>query len=261
MVNCDYAIVQQVGITSFDGTVVSFQTRSSADMLEEFTTNVSDVLRVPPLQAPDPVPLQPSAVGNLYLSRTGWATTSKAKNTIYGAGNQDAVLFKWPQCAPFRTIEPATIKPTSLVVTGKNLATGDVFTQDLLKLQGAQQLVWNQAAPLSIASGGGMLKIWPTKITIVADSGTLDNLLDIDYADFVQTFGWSNPGAAITIRLADAGFAAFGMIPQAVHAIANNHNVAYKGPIMTKWAKGGTLAKKVTDANTAAVLSKAQGNV
>src|SRR5215813_8843335 len=122
---CNFAIVQAT-IEKMDDTTVTFTTRSTdasgdpdLNALRVFTVPLGEVYMDPIEGAPAPVPMKPGATGNLYLSRTGWDTTTPDGFAIYGRKN---AVFKFPTCAaPFGALITAELRvvPTSILVRGR----------------------------------------------------------------------------------------------------------------------------------------------
>ena len=108
---CNYAMVPQVTIESVNAQSVSVWTRSDSKtgdpnerLRRLFTVAVKEVWTAPIPGQPEPVAMKPGATGPLFLSRTGWQTTTPDGYHILGAGT-DAVSFKLPEClaaAPFQ---------------------------------------------------------------------------------------------------------------------------------------------------------------
>jgi hypothetical protein len=259
-VPCPFAIVQQVGITKFQGGVVSFQTRTQNNKLGDFTATTDQILASPPTGAPTPVAWTPGAVGNLYLHDAGWqAAQNNPQGGLYGYNVPGAVLFKWPQCAPFRGIEPLDVLPTSIQLTDETGKVWDLLGADVAP---AQQIVWNAAGKVNIVlKTGEVTQVWPTKIAIsgspkafpaIKGGGPVD-VLDIEHADFLQTLSWQTPNAPVTLRLNERGFEAFKIVQSAIHQFAAGANVTYPGALVDDLAgRGASLdpahAKALDDA-------------
>jgi hypothetical protein len=248
---CLYAMLQQVEIDEVTPDKISFFTRSSLETRERFTVQAKDVWAVPPAQTPKAVKLQKGAVGNLYMTRAGWAAKAANGATIYEAGNDEVVLFKWPQCKPYRTIEDLDVVPSSIVVTGAAKNGQQKIKMDLLKdefVAPHQSLVWNGAQEILIAlSDTGVKKyetdtlaVWPTSIKVTgkpaapAIEGTVD-ILDAEYSDFIQTLAWKQVNAPVTLRLAVGGFNAFDAPPNALRYVALGYTTAYPMEIVQEW--------------------------
>jgi hypothetical protein len=237
--HCPYAIVQQVSITSFQGTQIKFQTRTQKNALAEYTASTDQVLASPPTGAPTPVPWTPGAVGNLYLNRTAWdAAEANPNGGLYAYNIPGAVLFKYPQCAPFRGIEPLDVVPTSIEVTDAGGKVYDLLGPDVAP---TQQIAWNAATNIGIKLKTGEVKqIWPVKITVSGSPKAFPNIrgggpvdiLDIEHGDFLQTLSWQNPKDPVTLRLNERGFEAFKIVQSAIHQFAAGANVTYPGALV-----------------------------
>src|ERR1700744_373466 len=111
--HCPFAVVQQVAITKFDDKTLWFQSRTQTNQLGDYSATTDQILASPPTGSPTPVSWTPGSVGNLYLSREAWdSANTNPKGGLYAYNVPGAVLFKYPQCAPFRGIEPLDILPT-----------------------------------------------------------------------------------------------------------------------------------------------------
>jgi hypothetical protein len=233
-------MVQQVTIESVDSQTVSFWTRSDSKtgdpnerLRRLFTVPLTEVWTAPIPGQPPAVELKPGASGPLYLSRTGWQTTTPDGFQISGAGT-DAVSFKFPEClgpGPFQ--DSLRVIPRELIVTGYPEGKQELFQIDLLGPEAAeaQDLEWNGAEYLEIrlapaaangAPGGkprAVLKVWPTQIVVTgaakstpAVAGQVD-LLDGELAGHVQRIQYDSRGTEISLVLTQDGFGAFHVIP------------------------------------------------
>jgi hypothetical protein len=237
--HCPFAVVQQVAITSFDEKTLSFQSRTQTNQLGDFTATTDQILASPPTGAPTPVAWMAGAVGNLYLHRNGWQNAqNNPKGGLYGYNVPGAVLFKFPTCAPFRGIEPLDVVPTMIQVTGDDGQTYDLLGADVAP---AQQITWNAAGKIRIALKTGEVKqVWPTKIAISGSPKAFPNIkgggpvdvLDIEHADFLQSFSWQNPKDPVTLRLNERGFEAFKIVQSAIHQFAAGATVTYPGALV-----------------------------
>jgi hypothetical protein len=238
---CKFAIVQAT-IESVDDTTVTFMTRSTdasgnpdLTLRQAFTVPLSEIYTKPMDGAPPPVPLTPGATGNLYLSRTGWETTTADGFAIYGV--KEAV-FKYPVCAALPTAMATELRvvPTSIVLRGHIEGQGAVVELELLGPEAApsQKLAWNGADLVEVRltpRGAQRLgldpqaltaRVWPLRLTVkgcpVFDSslsGEVD-ALDSELARTVQLIEFAEPGAPVTLWLTQDGVNAFHVTPQIV---------------------------------------------
>lgn len=236
---CTHAMVPQVTIESVDAQNVSFWTRSDSktgDPNERrrrlFTVAVADVWTAPIPGQPAPVAMKPGATGPLYLSQTGWQTTTPDGFPILGAGT-DAVVFKFPECLAAGPLQASLVViPSQLVVRGYEEGNDAPLQIDLLGPEAAdsQDLEWNGADYLEIrlagdaASGSngashGTVKLWPTEIVVTGSaksapmlSGQVD-LLDGELAGHGQHIQFDRRGAEISLVLTQDGFGEFHVVP------------------------------------------------
>ncbi|HEX8114595.1 MAG TPA: hypothetical protein VF516_42990 [Kofleriaceae bacterium] len=232
-------MVPQVTIESVDAQNVSFWTRSDSKtgdpnerLRRLFTVAVKEVWTAPIPGQPAPVEMKPGATGPLFLSKTGWQTTTPDGYHILGAGT-DAVAFKLPAClaaAPFQG--DLTVIPSKLVVQGYPEGKSELVQIDLLGPDAAesQDLRWHGSEYLEIrlaehASGpsadphDGTVKVWPTQILVSgsaksapAISGEVD-LLDGNLAAHAQHIQFAQRGTPISLVLTQNGFGAFHVVP------------------------------------------------
>lgn len=243
---CRFALVLQVRVDAVDDAkkTLKFSSRSSTLELESFTVSLAEVLLAPPTHAPLPVPHTPGAIGNLYLSKQGWTATAASGATLYKAGDPSYVLFKWPRCIPFRTLDALRVTPSAIVLEGRNMATDKSITIDLLGPHAApaQSIDWRAAAPLTIhlsdagaqANGGEhVMSVWPKQLNVTCASlqkphvsATID-VLDVFFADFNQRFAWSTPKTPIDLVLSVDGFDKLDVVPPSFIHLANGFPVSY----------------------------------
>lgn len=236
---CTHAMVPQVTISSVDAQNVSFWTRSDSKtgdpnerLRRLFTVAVKEVWTAPIPGQPAPVVMKPGATGPLFLSRTGWQTTTPDGFHILGAGT-DAVVFKLPEClaaSPFQG--DLRVIPSKLLVQGYPEGETELIRIDLLGPNAAesQDLQWNGADYLEIrlagpaangssAAPGATVKLWPTQIVVsgAAQSaptiaGEVD-LLDGNLAAHAQHIQFARRGTPISLVLTQNGFGAFHVVP------------------------------------------------
>lgn len=239
MPDCTHAMIQQVTIESVDNLTVSFWTRSDSKtgdpnerLRRLFTVPLMEVWTAPIPGQPPSVAMKPGATGPLYLSRTGWQTTTTDGFQISGAGT-DAVSFKFPEClAPGPFQDSLLVIPSELIVTGYPEGKQELFQIDLLGPEAAeaQDLEWNGAEYLEIrlapaAANGSpganqaVVKVWPTQIVVTgcakstpATAGQVD-LLDGELAGHSQRIRFGSRGTEISLVLTQDGFGAFHVIP------------------------------------------------
>jgi hypothetical protein len=233
-------MVSQVTIESVDDQTVSFWTRSDSKtgdpnerLRRLFTVAVKEVWTAPIPGQPAPVVMKPGATGPLFLSRTGWQTTTTDGFHILGAGT-DAVSFKLPEClaaAPFQG--DLMVVPSKLRVLGYPEGKAERVEIDLLGPDAAesQDLQWHgseyveirmaahAANGASVAAPGGTMKLWPTQVIVhgsarsaPAISGEVD-LLDGNLAAHGQHIQFARRGTPISLVLTQNGFGAFHVIP------------------------------------------------
>jgi len=232
-------MVPQVTISSVDAQSVSFWTRSDSKtgdpnerLRRLFTVGVKEVWTAPIPGQPAPVVMKPGATGPLFLSRTGWQTTTPDGFHILGAGT-DAVVFKLPEClaaSPFQG--DLQVIPSKLLVQGYPEGETELIRIDLLGPSAAesQDLQWNGADYLEIrlagpaangspAAPGATVKLWPTQIVVsgAAQSapmiaGEVD-LLDGNLAAHAQHIQFARRGTPISLVLTQNGFGAFHVVP------------------------------------------------
>jgi hypothetical protein len=197
-----------------------------------FTVAVKEVWTAPIPGQPAPVVMKPGATGALFLSRTGWQTTTPDGFHILGAGT-DAVVFKLPEClaaSPFQG--DLRVIPSKLLVQGYPEGETELVRIDLLGPNAAesQDLQWNgadyveirlagPAANGSSAAPGATVKLWPTQIVVsgAAQSaptiaGEVD-LLDGNLAAHAQHIQFARRGTPISLVLTQNGFGAFHVVP------------------------------------------------
>lgn len=232
---CDYGIVQQVQVLGVAEGTITYNTRAQNNKLATFTSPVSQVLGSPPQGAPDPVAFKPGAIGNLYLSKQGWSAAD-ANGGIYGLNQPGAILFKWPQCAPFRGIEPLDLLVSSVKIVGDDGTTYELIGGSAAP---AQSVEWTAAAPVALALGGQARNVWPMQILVTGKPAQYASLpeqtvdvLDCNLADFVQTLEWDKLGDPVTVRLTERGFEAFLIVQEAIHQYAAGANVTYPGALV-----------------------------
>lgn len=237
---CTHAMVPQVTIASVDAQNVSFWTRSDSKtgdpnerLRRLFTVAVKEVWTAPIPGQPAPVAMKPGATGPLFLSRTGWQTTTLDGFHILGAGT-DAVVFKLPEClaaSPFQG--DLQVIPNKLLVQGYPEGETELLQIDLLGPDAAesQDLQWNGADYLEIrlagqaangspgARNGATVKLWPTQIVVSgapqsapAIAGEVD-LLDSSLAAHAQHIHFARRGTPISLVLTQNGFGAFHVVP------------------------------------------------
>jgi hypothetical protein len=235
-------MVPQVTIASADGQNVSFWTRSDSktgDPSERrrrlFTVAVSEVWTAPIPGQPAPVTMKPGASGPMYLSRTGWQTTTSDGFPILGAGT-DAVVFKFPECLASGQLQASLVViPSQLIVRGYEEGKDDLLQIDLLGPQAAeaQDLEWNGADYLEIRLAGdaangsdgpngaahSTMRLWPTEIVVTGCaksapmlSGQVD-LLDGELAGHGQHIRFDRRGSEISLVLTQDGFGEFHVVP------------------------------------------------
>ena len=236
---CTHAMVPQVTIESVDAQNVSFWTRSDSktgDANERrrrlFTVAVKEVWTAPIPGQPAPVAMKRGATGPLFLSRTGWQTTTPDGFHILGAGT-DAVVFKLPEClaaSPFQG--DLQVVPSKLLVSGYPEDGTELLEMDLLGPDAAesQDLRWNGADYLEIRLAGHAangspaghpttIKLWPTQIVVSGSAqsaltlpGEVD-LLDGNLAAHAQHIQFARRGTPISLILTQNGFGAFHVVP------------------------------------------------
>ena len=248
---CLFATVKMVRVDAVTDTQITFSSRSSTNSYESFTVGLDQLLVDPPTDAPTPVAMTPGAIGYLYLSRDGWKQQAASGATLYKAGEDSYVLFKWPLCRPYRLLAYLRVKPTRIVIDGINLATGTPISIDALGPLAApgQDLDWRAAAPLVVkltgtaaAANGGQdfMLIWPKQI--VVDGASLQkphisasiDILDVMFGDFTQHLTWSEPGAPIDLKLSTTGFGKFKVTPQPIVYFARGMHVTYPEAILAE---------------------------
>ena len=240
MTECTHAMVQQVMIEAVDDTTVTFTTRSASNsgnpddsLRRRFTVPVAEVWTAPINGAPPPVEMKPGAVGNLFLSRAGWAAVSADGRQIFGAGT-DMAVFKWPWCAaPPRILSSLSVLPTSIVVRGHLAEATEFFELELLGDDAAatQRIQWNGtdfielqvtarcALRLGVGDRATVVKVWPTRITVTGSPATDRTIAgEVDVLDS-ELAGWEQlielaPGTPVTLSLTLDGVSAFHVEPQ-----------------------------------------------
>lgn len=236
---CTHAMVPQVTIESVDAQNVSFWTRSDSKtgdpnerLRRLFTVAAKEVWTAPIPGQPAPVAMKRGATGPLFLSRTGWQTTTPDGFHILGAGT-DAVVFKLPEClaaSPFQG--DLRVVPSKLLVHGYPEGGTELLEIDLLGPDAAesQDLRWNGADYLEIRLAGHAangspaarpttIKLWPTQIVVSGSAqsaltlpGEVD-LLDGDLAAHAQHIQFARRGTPISLILTQNGFGAFHVVP------------------------------------------------
>lgn len=235
-----YGMVGQVRIDRVDDNSVTFTTRSaslSGDPDEclprSFTCARSETTTQQFEGAPEPVALEPGAIGPLFLTGTGWATVGADGYHIYGYGTPLARV-KYPDNGGLlEFVGDLMIIPTSIVVRGTLKNSTEFVEIELLGSEAtqAQHIAWSGAdcvavrvtprgaKRLQLADHDRLVEIWPTKITVTgaaesdpAVAGSVD-LLDTERAGVVQEFAFATHGEAIRLSLTHDGFAAFHAVP------------------------------------------------
>jgi hypothetical protein len=227
MTDCEHAMVSQVTIDKVDDQVVSFWTRSDSKtgdpnerLRRLFTVPLKELWTAPIPNAPLPVALSPGATGPLYLSRTGWETTTADGFQIFGAGS-DQVEFKFPVCLAESLVQDRLeVIPTKVEVQGYPEGKHELVVIDLLGPQAApaQDIEWNGADYLEIQlAAAAKMKLWPTRIVVAgspksrpAVRGQVD-LLDSELAGLAQHLQIA-PGAPVSLALTQDGFGAFHVV-------------------------------------------------
>lgn len=242
MPDCSHAMIAQVTIDSVDSQNVSFWTRSDSKtgdpnerLRRLFTVAVSEVWTAAIPGQPTPVAMQAGASGPLYLSKTGWQTTTPDGYHIFGITSAD---FKFPSCLAAGSYQDnLTVIPSELVVTGYREGQGgqsEPFQIDLLGPEAAesQDIRWDGAEYLEIrlaANGSqaapapgtvnGTIKVWPTRIMVTGSAksapklaGQVD-LLDSELAGHAQHIQFDRRGTEISLVLTQDGFGAFHVVP------------------------------------------------
>lgn len=226
----ELVLVQQVKIEAVDEQSVAFSTRAMAVNGEAdhprktFVVARGEVGTAPGVGAPPAVAMVAGAIGNLYLSRVGWQTTTPDGFQIFGAGTA------YPRCAAGpRMLAHLSVVPTSVIVRGE--WRGERFAIELLGGDAAesQNIQWNGASDIAVrltARGAERLgaervvQVWPTQIVVVGSpahdlsvTGEVD-LLDCSRAGFVQHLAYDKRGQAVMLSLTSAGIGAFHVEPQ-----------------------------------------------
>lgn len=239
--DCNFAIIQAT-IVSVDDSTVTFAARSTTasgaadlNLRRTFTVPLSEIYASAIPGAPPPVAMSPGATGNLYLSRTGWATRSTDGFTLFGTST---AIFKWPLCAGVSTpiLTKLRVIPTSIVVRGHLQDEGVFHDVELLGPEAAtsQDFTWNGAdfielrlsshgaRRLGAGAGESSVRMWPTRILVKGApeidpllSGEVD-ILDCEMAGSLQHIAFEEPGAVVTLRLTQDGVNAFHVTPQLV---------------------------------------------
>jgi len=237
---CNFAIVP-VTIEQVDSQQVTFTTRASAgttsdlNLRKTFTVPLTEVYLLPIAGAPAGVPLKPGATGNLYLSRTGWRTTTPDGFQIFGL---PTAVFKWPDCAsmPHPTLTRLPVIASSIRVRGHLAGESAMFDLELHSDDAAraQNIAWNGvdfielrlteqgARRLGAAAHAASVRVWPTEI-VITGSPTIDlavsgsvNILDDEIARGEQSIAYTERRAPINLALTQDGIAAFHVTPQLV---------------------------------------------
>jgi hypothetical protein len=241
---CRFAIIQTT-IESVDDRTVTFTARSTGsgdadqNLRRTFTVPVEEIYTLPIPGAPEAVALKPGATGSLYLSRTGWATTSADGFTLFGART---AIFKWPLCAGIAAplLTKVGIVPTSISIRG-HLEGETAFVEiELLGPDAAtsQDVTWNgvELIELALTPRGAQrlragttwstVKLWPTRI-VVKGAPALDpalagevDILDPELARAPQRIAFAEAGAEVTLWLTQDGLSAFHVTPQLVAEVA-----------------------------------------
>ena len=242
MASSSYAIVEQVRIERVDDKIVSFSTRARKSGLEDdfprrtFTCSISEVWTAPITGAPPPVAMQPGAVGNLYLSRTGWATQTVDGYKIYSATGEPT--FKYPDAAGApRMVSLLSVIPSRIIVRGTLEGHTQVVEIDLLGADAAQaqDILWRGADAIELRlterganhlrlhHGVTTVRLWPTKITVAGAPSvapTVPGEVDVlngELAAPVQHLQFAKHGAPVELALTQDGFAAFHVVPGLGH--------------------------------------------
>jgi hypothetical protein len=250
---CNFGMVQHVTIKAVDATSVTFAARSASksgnaneNLLRDFTVPLADVYAKPIPGAPAlPVALVPGSTGALFLSRTGWATTTADG---FGLFDADKAVFKWPDCAAM-SAPPMTrlsVIPSSILLHGHVQGQASFFELELLgpEAADAQDLRWTGADfldlrvteavanRLRVEPRATCVKVWPTRLVVKgapaidqAVSGEVD-LLDTELAEAMQHIAFARRGAPITLSLTQDGVNAFHVTPQAVAEFASEAEAA-----------------------------------
>jgi len=249
MASGTYAIVEQVRVEHVDDKNVSFSTRARLSGLDDdfprktFTCATSEVWTAPIAGAPAPVAMAPGEVGNLYLSRAGWATKTVDGYKIYSATGEP--IFKYPDAAAApRMVSSLSVIPSRIIVRGMLEGHTQLVEIDLLGADAAQaqDIVWRGsddielrltergARHLHLRAGVKTAKLWPTKITVAGapsvaptTSGEV-NLLDGELAAPIQHLEFAVHGAPVELALTQDGFAAFHVVPGLEHAPRRHEN-------------------------------------
>jgi hypothetical protein len=238
----DFALVQQVQIEAVDDHSVTFSTRATPvagaataedDQRKTFSVPRTEVWTRPIAGAPPSVAMEPGAIGNLYLSRAGWQTTTPDGFQIFGAGTEHA-LFKYPWCAAGpRMLAHLSVVPTSIMVRGR--LAGRSVAIELIDAAGdsegaeSQNILWSGATEITLrltARGAARLgvattvRMWPTQIVVTGSpasdlsvTGEVD-LLDGACAGAVQHLAYDTRGQTVTLSLTVAGISGFHVEPQ-----------------------------------------------
>jgi hypothetical protein len=245
MDHCRFAIVQAT-IEKVDDNAVTFSARATTafggtdlNLRKTFTVPRSEIYTESISGAPAPVAMTPGATGSLYLSRAGWASATADGFTLFGA---HTAIFKWPECAGIATpvLTKLSVIPTSIVVRGHLEGATECFDLELLgpDAEAAQDFTWNSVALIELrltgdgaqrlcggsgaGSGDSVVRIWPTAITVTGApaidpslSGSVD-ILNCEMAGEIQRIAFTEPGAAVTLRLTQDGITAFHVTPELV---------------------------------------------
>lgn len=244
--HCKFAIIQAT-IVDVDDSTVTFTARSTSmsgdidqNLRRTFTVPRSEIYMAPIAGAPPAVELSPGATGNLYLSRTGWTTTTDGF-PLFGA---KTAVFKWPLCAGVSTpiLTKLSVIPTSIVVRGHVENETAFFDLELLGPDAAtsQDFAWNgvdlielQLTPrgaqrLRVGSTWSRVRVWPTRIAVIGApaidrslSGEVD-ILDCEMAGGFQHIAFTEPGAAVTLKLTQDGVNAFHVTPQLLAELSSD---------------------------------------
>jgi hypothetical protein len=221
---------------------VTFSTRAmpvegdndpDAHVRKTFVVGRAEVYTAPIDGAPPPVEMLPGAIGNLYLSRTGWQARTDDGFQIFGAGTELAP-FKYPWCAAGpRLLANLSVVPTSIVVRGRIagavvalelVGDGDGAESQNIQWNGASEIVVRLtargAARLGMPMGTTSVHVWPTQLVVtgspahdLAVTGEVD-LLDARSAGFLQHLAFDKRGQAVTLSLTLDGVSAFHVEPQ-----------------------------------------------
>lgn len=250
---CPFAIVEGVTIVNVTQNTVTFSTRSAGATEQErlrrnFTCSRQQILVDRPDGGPQPVDLIKGATGQLYLSRTGWETTSDGFR-IYGAGTA-AVVFKWPTClaVPVPHISTLQVVPTSIVIGGyltgtQNFASFDLFSSECAD---SQAINWNGAQDVEVKLVKTTITMWPTSIVVRGaptsqpDAPGRADILERELAAPVQRLQFNRVSPVVSLELTQDGFSRFHVVSDLVRAIAAGQRIDGARRILDEWTRIGT---------------------